>query len=91
MKNFRTNIIAILVAFCFSFVAFAVQPAEAMSHKAKAGISTPAKQKKAVKQTKIAKKSNKAKKAKTATKVKSAKKPSIETKRPVLSEDPAAQ
>ena len=88
MKNFKSNIIAALVVFCFAFVAFASEPAEAMSHKAKAGISAPAKHKKAVKKTKKAKKSKKAKKA---TKAKSAKKSTIKTRRPLLSEDPSAQ
>jgi hypothetical protein len=88
MKNFKSNIVAVLVVVCFSFVAFAAQPVEAVSHTAKAGISAPAKHKKPVKKAKKAKKSNKAKKEKS---LKSAKKSSSKTKQPLLPEDPSAQ
>ncbi len=88
MKNFKSNIVAVLVVVCFFFVAFAAQPAEAMSHTAKAGISAPAKHEKTVKKAKKAKKSKKTKKTGN---LKSAKKSSSKTKQPLLSEDPSAQ
>lgn len=82
MKNFKSASIATLVAICFFFVAFATQPAEAVSHHSKAGISAPVKHKKVVKKTK---------KAKKAKKVKKSKKTSAKSKRQFSSADPAAQ
>ena len=73
MKNFKSAFVAVLVVVCFTFVSFAAQPAEAMSHHGKAGISTHVKHKKAVRKAKKARKVRKAKKAHRANKVHRAK------------------
>ncbi len=91
MKFFKSSSIATLVAICFFFVAFAGQPAEAMSHKSKSTVSAPAKSKKLVKKTKKAVKAKKEQKAKKVQKAKSAKKSVAKSKKASPSFDPAAQ
>ncbi len=85
MKIFKSGTVAILVAICFFFVAFANQPAEAMSHKSKSAVSAPAKSKKLVKKTKKAVKTKKTKKAA------SPKKSGAKIKKSSSLFDPAAQ
>lgn len=88
MKFFKSSSVATLVAICFFFVAFATQPAEAMSHKSKSAVSAPAKSKNPAKKTK---KTVQTKKTKKTTKAKTPKKSGAKTNKTASISDPAAQ
>jgi hypothetical protein len=70
MRNYKTGLVAAIIAITFAFVAIGAQPVTASAAYGKSGISASTHHKKNVKKAKKHKKSKKSKKSKKAKKAK---------------------